>query len=184
MKTLRKVHTAKETVSVDGNVVFRYEGEDGFAGFARALYRDRAMAYPKFYKMSDMCKLGFLTAEVLLQDHKLPADPGRTAIVLACRSASLQADSLYQESMAEIPSPALFVYTLPNIVTGELCIRHKIQGEELMWIQEDYNEPFLRSYADLLLQGGTVDCCLCGWIDFAPDGEYLASLNLLEREVL
>lgn len=182
MKILRKVHTAQQNVRVDGEVVFRYDGEDGFSGFARALYRKREMAYPKFYKMSDMCKLGFLTAEVLLQDHKLPEDPHRTALVLACRSASLQADALYWESMSGIPSPALFVYTLPNIVTGELCIRHNIQGEELMWVQENYNEAFLLSYAELLMQGGTVDSCLCGWVDFAPDGEYLASLSLLERE--
>ena len=32
------------------------------------------------------------------------------------------ADSYY-------PSPALFVYTLPNIVTGEIAIRNKYYGE-------------------------------------------------------
>ena len=93
-------------------------------------YRHFAFDYPKFYRMDNLSKLGWLAAEVLFQDVSIkPYQPEDVGIVLANRSSSLDTDIKYFESVKTIPSPALFVYTLPNIVMGEICIRHVLKGE-------------------------------------------------------
>lgn len=86
----------------------------------------------KFYKMSDLCKTAYIAAEVLLQ--KTPTFvPTEVGIILANRSASLDTDRHHQDIIDSegeaAAAPAVFVYTLPNVAAGELCIRHKIQGE-------------------------------------------------------
>ena len=109
----------------DGKEVLYLPGED-FPSFAKTLYKESGAEYPKFYKMSDMCKLGFLAAEFLLKDldEVKVADPDQKALVLGCRASSLHADIEYSRTMNDIPSPALFVYTLANIVSGEIAINH------------------------------------------------------------
>jgi hypothetical protein len=67
-------------------------------------------------------------------------DHSRTALVFANRSSSLDTDFKYQESINSqenyFPSPAVFVYTLPNICVGEISIKHKMQTENafLFWM--------------------------------------------------
>ncbi|MCK7560110.1 hypothetical protein MKQ70_36410 [Chitinophaga sedimenti] len=98
--------------------------------FLRSLYDRFAGQYQKFHKMDLLSKLGWLSTEVLLQDISLSQyAPEDIALVFANRSASLDTDERYYETVSDIASPALFVYTLPNIVIGEISIRHKLKGE-------------------------------------------------------
>ena len=95
---------------------------------------------PKFYKMDPLCRLGFVASELLLQAEGDRRDTPRDdrAIILFNRSSSIQADEAYQASIQDaedyFPSPAAFVYTLPNIVTGEIAIRNHYQGETSFYI--------------------------------------------------
>ena len=103
------------------------------------LYRRFVGDYPKFFKMDTLCRLGFIAAEILLKE---PTANGQqpTAVILANRSASIKNDTDYLATISEgnyYPSPALFVYTLPNIVTGEIAIRHHIQGETSFYILDN-----------------------------------------------
>jgi len=120
------------------------------------LYRRFVGDYPKFFKMDTLCRLGFLAAELLLkqatnEDQRLTTNDQRpSAIILANRSASIKNDTDYLATISEgnyYPSPALFVYTLPNIVTGEIAIRHHIQGETSFYILDhpEQLEPLIRS---------------------------------------
>ena len=113
------------------------------------LYRRFAGDYPKFFKMDTLSRLGFIAAEILL---KAPITNGQkpTAIILANRSASIKNDTDYMATISDgnyYPSPALFVYTLPNIVTGEIAIRHHIQGETSFYILDkpEELEPIIRA---------------------------------------
>ena len=67
-----------------------------------------------------------------------------TAIVLMNRSASLCNDLHYCKTILDkehyFPSPALFVYTLPNIVTGEIAIRNKFYGESIFYICDSLSD--------------------------------------------
>ena len=63
------------------------------------------------------------------------------------------------------PSPAVFVYTLPNIVIGEISIRHKITGEGTFFIREKFDASFLVNYISQLFDDGILQCCIAGWIE-------------------
>ena len=104
-----------------------------------ALYKTLKCGYPKFYKMDGMCRLGFIAAELLLGAPRPDAEKDSgMAVAVFSQMGSYANDIRYQETIADdadfYPSPAIFVYTLPNIVTGEIAIRHGITGETSAYI--------------------------------------------------
>lgn len=145
-------------------------------------YQQMELNYPKFYKMDNLSKLGWLAAEVLLKDSAIKNyAPEEVGLVLSNANASLDSDKRYMASVSEFASPALFVYTLPNIMIGEICIRNNFKGEDAFFIFEKFNAAFLASYVDGLLNNGTLKACICGWVDVIG-AEYKAVLFLVEKE--
>lgn len=137
------------------------------------LYRRFAGDYPKFFKMDTLCRLGFVAAEILLQKEKVEA------VVLANRSASIKNDTDYLATIADghyYPSPSLFVYTLPNIVTGEIAIRHHIQGETAFYIldQPEQLESIIRSQINE--HSAPI---LAGWVECNASNMYYAKLQII-----
>lgn len=154
-----------------------------FEKFADAAYTGLHLSYPKFHKMDRLSKLGFLTAEVLLKDLPLSPrfDSYKVGIVLANKSSSLDTDLNYFKSLQQgIASPAVFVYTLPNIVIGEICIRHKIKGENTFFISDTYEISSQVNYVNTLMNSGAVDACICGWVELMNE-EYKSFLYLVEK---
>ena len=100
-------------------------------------YRSLQVNYPKFFKMDNLCKTGFLAAEKLLQHD---TNKQETAIICFTSAGSLNTDKAYQKTIQNgddfFPSPSLFVYTLPNIVTGEIAIRHGCRTETTCYVCE------------------------------------------------
>ena len=99
------------------------------AALLTEIYRSRVNDYPKFFKMDELSKLGFIASELLLQaEGDRHQDSEDRAVILFNRSSSVTNDRKYQDTIQRpddyFPSPALFVYTLPNIVTGEIAIRN------------------------------------------------------------
>lgn len=135
-----------------------------------AVYRTIGAAYPKFFKMDLLCKWAWLGAEILLRKSDEAwmydgMDKDRIGVVMATGSGCLEADKKYLESMQSIPSPALFVYTLPNIMLGEICIRHGFKGEQVCLVRETMDAAELCFWVQDLLQHREMDACLCGWAD-------------------
>jgi hypothetical protein len=181
MKVLRNIRIEAGVVLVDGSVTFRSDDGD-FNSFAKALYKKCGADYPKFYKMSPLCKLGFLASELLLRGAGQPTTAsGQVSIYLANSSASLHTDIIYQETISSKPSPAVFVYTLPNIVIGEISIRNGFTGEGLFFIQEHFDRDFLCTLAENDLQTGRSAMSLVGWVEIDRGGVYLADLSLLGK---
>lgn len=168
-------------VCYNGALLFEAEYTD-IAGFLLSAYQLLGVKYPKFYKMDNLAKLGWLATEVLLKDFDAAKyQPTDIGVVLSNASSSLDADKRYYDSVQDIASPALFVYTLPNIVIGEICIRHHFKGENAFFIFEQFNADFIVSYVSNLLEAGQLQACICGWIELLGD-EYKAVLFLVERE--
>ncbi len=182
METVRHIRIKDNTVLCDGKEIFSLPGED-FPAFAKILYKESGAEYPKFYKMSDMCKLGFLAAEFLLKDlgEVKAAEPHQKALVLACRASSLHGDIEYSRTMNNVPSPALFVYTLANIVTGEIAIRQCFRGEELMLVQNDPESREHEDYIRILMAEGKTKFCISGFVDYDESGNYIADLYLIKN---
>ena len=153
------------------------------SGFLMSTYQHLGIKYPKFYKMDHLSKLGWLAAELLLGEGKL-TDKYQTeevGIVLTNANSSLDADLKYYESVKEFASPALFVYTLPNIVIGEISIRHKFKGENAFFIFEQFDAGFIQKYVSDLFNNNILQACICGWIEWIGNN-YKAVLFLVEKE--
>ena len=139
------------------------------------LYHQYAGDYPKFFKMDTACKLGFLLAEMLVKD-----DPDRfvprqdRAVLVFSRNGSLADDKNYAASMEDFPSPALFVYTLPNTVTGEIAIRNKYAGETSAFVLEKYDPEQILDQIIMAFQDRSVRSVLAAWIDCPSDEEWNA----------
>ena len=143
-------------VVVNKRLIFYQEKITTFAEFIKSLYKQEQLAYPKFYKMDSLSKLGFISAELLLRNENPGRfKPGSLAVVLANSSSSLDTDLAHQESIrnrsAYFPSPSVFVYTLANIVIGEICIRHGFKGENAFLVSEKFNPGQLFEYVSDLL---------------------------------
>jgi hypothetical protein len=153
------------------------------ADFLLSVYRHFEINYPKFYKMDNLSKLGWLATEILLKGsfHIGKYDPEAIGIILANASSSLDTDIKYYESVKEIPSPSLFVYTLPNIVIGEICIRHNFKGENAFFIFEEFNAGFIENYVSNLINNNILQTCICGWVELLDD-QYKSVLFLVEKE--
>jgi hypothetical protein len=129
-------------------------------------YDELKINYPKFYKMDNLSKLGLIASEVVLTGRVLKDEfrAEEIAVILSNASASLDTDIKYFNSTVNLPSPALFVYTLPNIVMGEICIRHGLKGENGFFVFEKFNPEFISSYVNQVLAQGA-KACLAGWIE-------------------
>lgn len=150
--------------------------------FLLSLYKYLQVDYPKFYKMDNLCKLGFLATEILLQSRNVGDEYGKAGvgIVLSNANASIDADIAYFETVKNIPSPAQFVYTLPNIVIGEISIRHGLKGENAFFVSEHFDAAWLEFYTSDLFKRKAIDCCIAGWVDFLGKS-YRAVLYLVEN---
>ncbi len=170
----------KGKIVKDDMVIF--ENSEPFHDFVRAAFKSLEASNMKFYKMDDLCKLGYLATEYLLKNQTFI--PSEVAIILANRSSSLDTDIKHQNILNEKPetgvSPAVFVYTLPNVVLGEIAIRHKIQGENSFFIQSEYDSKFIESYAQMVLNRENYKAVIFGWCEFLGES-YNADFKLLEK---
>lgn len=176
MKTLSTLTITPAGATLNGTLLC----EDGLTG----LYRRFVGDYPKFFKMDHLCKLGFLGAELLLKD--IPAErKEHAAVILFNRSGSLDADRHYQTTLAPdnyFPSPALFVYTLANIVTGEIAIRHRIYGETSFYIQDSRDEAEMDSILASTLLTSAPSFILTGWVEYTDENDYIADMKIITNE--
>jgi hypothetical protein len=151
--------------------------------FLIAVYRNFELQYTKFYKMDNLSKLGLLANEVLLKGSfdKAKYNPEDIGIVLSNANSSLDTDIKYYETTKTIASPALFVYTLPNIVIGEISIRHDFKGENAFFIFNGFEAGFIEQYVSNLINNNILQCCICGWVDVL-NNNYNATLFLIEKD--
>ncbi|MEQ8304688.1 MAG: hypothetical protein RIB47_14940 [Cyclobacteriaceae bacterium] len=151
----------------DGQIVFRSE-EGLLQAFLEKAYSELKLSYPRFYKMDRLSQLGWLASEIIFGGGSYPPnlpDLNKVGLVLANRNSSLDSDIAFHQSISKVPSPSLFVYTLPNIVLGEICIRNGFKGENAFFVQESFDTSFLVSYVDMILSNGNNAKCLAGWVD-------------------
>lgn len=173
---------------ISGQVIYKngqpvYEGPAAEPSeFLVSAYRHFALQYPKFHKMDNLGKLGWLANEVLLDGfdkRKYKAED--VGIVLSNASSSLDTDIKYYETVKSMPSPALFVYTLPNIVIGEISIRHQFKGENAFFIFNEFDAGFIEQYVSGLVNNNILQACICGWVEMLDDS-YKAVLFLVEKD--
>lgn len=158
-----------------------------FAAFIKDLYKKEAISYPKFYKMDNLSKLGFLGSEMLFKDSSFldRYKKEEIGILIMNSSSSLDTDKVFNETIRDksnyFPSPSVFVYTLPNILIGEICIRNKIKGENALLVSDMFDAGKMIGSVKLLLDKDYAQACLCGWVEVLGD-QFESVLFLVEKE--
>lgn len=154
-------------VFVDGQLLKQFSGDDPVENLGAA-YKGLALDYPKFYKMDLLAKAAFLGVEILKSNcPDLAGDADDDpAMLFANSESSSDTDLKFEESYGNngLPSPSLFVYTLPNIAMGEVAIRNKWYGSQMFAVFPNFAPAYYADQARLLSDEGAKKW-ICGWID-------------------
>jgi len=151
------------------------------------LYRSLKIDYPKFFKMDGLSKLGFLASELIFKDDENRFTPNENmAMVFFNCSSSLDTDTQYQETIRDnenyFPSPSLFVYTLPNIVAGEIAIRNKFFGETFFYICKLFDAKQLIRTVENSFQAQNTNAVLAAWIEHFENKREVFMMLVENRE--
>ena len=169
------------TVSVNGEVVFS-EDSSSIKDFFKSIYQFLGIKYSKFFKMDLLSKIAFLSAEIIFENIK--TEGKNIAIILSNNASSLDTDRKHQSAIEDpknyYPSPAIFVYTLPNIGIGEISIRHQLKSENGFFVFEKYDANFHFNYENSLIQNDKSEAVLAGWVNIDEDS-YEAFLYLVSE---
>lgn len=170
-RILSYCHLTNVEVNVNGKLLEIHSGDDVKSWFSN-IYNYIGSAYPKFFKMDRLCKAGLLASDLVMRESGFFSEEVKEngAVVCFNSAGSLDDDAIYQQTIQQpdeyFPSPAVFVYTLANIVAGEMCIRHKIMGESSFYISQNFPVgQFVAEVEERLAEEGT-DFVLGGWVDF------------------
>lgn len=185
-KDIRTLHSVKITSSslmIDGEQAdLKYEGKEMLS----EIYREYSGDYPKFHKMDIFSRVAFLASELLIRKDD-NADSER-AIVLFNRSSSIVSDRKHIASYSKegefFPSPSVFLYTLPNIVTGEIAIKNGYKGETSLYILDEYNKELMDRIVKCTFSGSGTKTMITGWVDCSSENEFEADLRLLTTNEL
>ena len=179
----------KKDYSHHENIKLANDFENKFKIFVKLLYKEKQIKYSKFYKMDNLCKLAFIASEFLLENTNLSKlGPEKTAIILSNGSSSSSSDQKYQQTINNrdnyFPSPKIFVYTLANIMIGEMSIRNGFKGENAVFIEKDFNKDFIFEYTKLLFNKNKAVRAIAGRVDYDNfNSEFFVELYLIEKDI-
>ena len=184
--TLRIMHSVEITpsrVTIDGREC-PIEGEG--ADILTWIYKNHIGSYPKFYKMDRLSQLGFVASELLLAQEDPRKGPCTDrAVVLFNHSSSVCADRAFAQTIVPgedyYPSPSLFVGTLPNIVCGEIAIRHGYHSETSFYIMSEKDESMINKVIQSTFLDKTVHSMVTGWVDYQDDENFEAKVMIIEH---
>ena len=184
MKTIKHVLVANSSLFVNNKLVLQSENPI-FAKFLKEVYLHQQIKYPKYYKMDILSKLAFITSEVLLKNQELDYRPERIGIMLQNSSSTFVVDSKHQQSInnreAYFPSPANFVYTLPNVMTGEICIKNGFKGENVVFIEEKFHATALIDLLNIVFENNKADMMIAGYVE-ADSDNYKAFMFMVTKD--
>lgn len=180
------VKIRKNKVLLNNHEFFKADADETMTQFLKKLYKNLNLDYPKYFKMDPLCKLAFLAAEVLISNESSYPESAhdQVGVVFSNSTSSLDTDLKYFDTIRDphnyFPSPSLFVYTLPNILIGEISIRHKMTGENIFTISEKLNTKELYDQVKFLFDTDSIQGALCGWVDVL-ENQYEAFLFFVKK---
>lgn len=181
------VGISKKGVFKDGNKIMSFSDSSLISETLRELYKSEDLKYPKFYKMDNLSKLAYISSEILFKKLNISSDSFlEMSIFMSNSTSSLDSDSTHQKSISSkenyLPSPSVFVYTLANIMMGEIAIRHKIKGENFCLIFNKFDAKFMAEYSDMLFEYYGVNHLLIGWVDVLKN-DYNSFLAYISKDM-
>ena len=177
------VRITQDEIIVDGN---RLDVKSHGKEMLTEVYKTKIGNYPKFYKMDMLSRLAFVASELLIGcDEENDDHSNDRAVVLFNHSSSIIADRQYVKSI-EIddffPSPAAFVYTLPNITTGEIALRNGYHGETSFYILVERNEKLMQRVIKSTFIDRDIKSVIGGWIDCPSEDKFECDIRIYVKE--
>lgn len=180
-------HVKNGQLKLNGKIVFKDEPKNTLKVFLKNSYKNQKINYPKFFKMDNLSKLAILASELVLSNIDANEYGNNIALVFSNNASSLDTDRKHQKTINEIdnfyPSPAIFVYTLPNIGIGEVSIKHQLKSENAFFIFDEFNASFHHNYESILIQSKKSSAVLAGWVN-VDNENYNAFLYLVSKKGL
>lgn len=170
MKLVATSYLSNKGIQLNNELIQAISSSDD--NWLKSIYTALDCDYPKFHKMDNLSKMAFLCSTVLNEIlATIPDKEEDLQLIFANASSSQVTDLKFIDSyqIQGAPSPSLFVYTLPNIVTGELAIRNKWYGENIFLISEKMEETLFENQIEFAFKKGNSHC-LCSWVESNKDG--------------
>ena len=187
--TLHSITVTPHSVQINGEIIDT--GQQKGKALLTYLYKTYIQDYPKFYKMDVLARLGFVATELLIQKEKgargKEQGESERAVIFFGQSSSINADKEFLRSIADpenfFPSPAAFVYTLPNIVNGEVAIRNNYHGETAFYILPRKDDSIMRMITQATMLDSYHKSIITGWLDCKSEDEFHAELSIMNYEL-
>ncbi len=183
-------HTVKITpneVVVDGQkIATQAEGKQ----LLKELYKNHIGDYQKFYKMDVLTRLTFVASELLIKaasnaEDAVSSGAEGLSVILFNRSSSIVADKQFVETINNeanyYPSPSAFLYTLPNLTTGEIAIRNHFTGETSFYILPEKNEDMMNNIIRISFIDKDTTAIIGGWVDCPDENNFEAELSIYTK---
>ena len=184
------VRITQDEIIVDGN---RLDVKSRGKEMLTEVYKTKIGDYPKFYKMDMLSRLAFIASELLIEaegqrskgkNQKAKVESQR-AVVLFNHSSSIIADRQYVKSIEKddfFPSPAAFVYTLPNITTGEIALRNGYHGETSFYLLAERNEKLMQRVIKSTFIDRDIKSVIGGWIDCPSEDKFECDIRIYVKQ--
>ena len=180
------VSITQDEIIVDGN---RLDVKSHGKEMLTEVYKTKIGDYPKFYKMDMLSRLAFVASELLIESEGQRAKgkslkakgKSQRAVVLFNHSSSIIADRQYMKSIEKddfFPSPAAFVYTLPNITTGEIALRNGYHGETSFYLLAERNEELMQRVIKSTFIDREIKSIIGGWIDCPSEDKFECEIKI------
>lgn len=114
---------------------------------------------------------------------------GLLLLLVACLASCYNHQTGHQEVITQLsakqinyyPSPAVFVYTLANIVTGEIAIRNQLKGETTFYVLDKENPKLMEEIVADAFQDQATQSVLTGWVDLKDTQQFNAKLYIIKK---
>lgn len=199
MKVVGHIEVTSSAILLNG---VRMSVKGSGLSLLKSVYQEYIGGYPKYYKMDTLSRLGFVASEILLQQDREgeevtekgaadgqaheAVDREDRAVVIFGKHGSSNSDRSFQETLDAhdefFPSPAAFVYTLPNIVAGEIAIRHHYIGETNYIALPEKNVELMMQMVQQTLTDDLTTSVVCGWLDVMDACHFEGELWLIEQD--
>lgn len=141
----------------------------------------------RWRRMDILSRTAFSAVEQALQSSEgLSLGKDDTAVILFNRTSSVVSDRKYIETISRaeeyFPSPSVFIYTLPNIATGEIALHFGLYGETSFYILPDRDEKMMQTIVDATLRNGNVRTVISGWVDCPTDDSSECEITITRKE--
>ena len=174
--------SSEGTVVLDGKAIDIHEKGKHMLTL---LYKQYIGDYPRYYKMDILSKVAFICSELLLQaEGTRDKHKEDRAVILFNHSSAVVSDRAFLSTIAEeyYPSPSVFVYTLPNIATGEIAIRNGYHGETSFYILPRKSAEIMDNIINASLRDSAMQSVITGWVDCDDENHFEAEMMIIKNK--